>query len=337
MAKEKVKALWRLCFDDTEEFIDMYFRLRYCNETNISIQYGDEMISALQMLPYPMTFNGQLIPTSYISGACTHPDYRGKGVMRELLSLAFAQMVRNSIPLSTLIPAEPWLFDYYARMGYAPVFHYSEEKLSDRNIKPSTDIIVKKQTGDNESVYHYFNRKMSERPCCIQHTPTDFNVILADLGMSDGTLYIASREKEIAGVAFAYPNENGLMINELLTENKEIENALLYQIQDESRCNNITLITPPMHSHKQLTLGMARIIDAKAILQLYATLYPEDELSIKLTDEQLPMNNGYYHLCNGRCMVNREYLSGKHIELTIGKLCEKVFSPLQPYMSLMLN
>lgn len=32
--KEQVKALWRICFQDSEEFIDLYFRLRYKNEVN---------------------------------------------------------------------------------------------------------------------------------------------------------------------------------------------------------------------------------------------------------------------------------------------------------------
>ena len=54
--KEKVKALWQLCFDDNEEFVEMYFRLRYKNEINIAIESGDEIVSALQMIPYPMTF-----------------------------------------------------------------------------------------------------------------------------------------------------------------------------------------------------------------------------------------------------------------------------------------
>lgn len=54
--KEKVKALWQLCFDDSEEFVEMYFRLRYKNEINVTIESGDEVISALQMIPYPMTF-----------------------------------------------------------------------------------------------------------------------------------------------------------------------------------------------------------------------------------------------------------------------------------------
>ena len=109
MIREQVKSLWKLCFDDSEAFIELYFRLRYNNEVNLAIQSGEEVIAALQMLPYPMTFCGQTVPTSYISGACTHPDYRSKGVMRELLSQSFARMLRNGVLFSTLIPAEPWL------------------------------------------------------------------------------------------------------------------------------------------------------------------------------------------------------------------------------------
>ena len=71
MIKEQVKALWKICFDDSEEFVEMYFRLRYKTEVNVAIQSGDEVISALQMLPYPMTFGGETVQTSYISGACT--------------------------------------------------------------------------------------------------------------------------------------------------------------------------------------------------------------------------------------------------------------------------
>ena len=34
MIKEQVKSLWKLCFDDSEAFIELYFRLRYNNEVN---------------------------------------------------------------------------------------------------------------------------------------------------------------------------------------------------------------------------------------------------------------------------------------------------------------
>ena len=67
MIREKVKNLWKLCFNDSEEFTELYFRLRYNNDINIAIQSGEEVIAALQMLPYPMTFEGEDIHTAYIS------------------------------------------------------------------------------------------------------------------------------------------------------------------------------------------------------------------------------------------------------------------------------
>lgn len=57
--KQKIKNLWKLCFNDSEEFVEMYFRLRYHNDVNIAIESGEEVIAALQMLPYPMTFGGK--------------------------------------------------------------------------------------------------------------------------------------------------------------------------------------------------------------------------------------------------------------------------------------
>ena len=33
MIKEQVKALWKICFDDSEEFVEMYFRLRENKQT----------------------------------------------------------------------------------------------------------------------------------------------------------------------------------------------------------------------------------------------------------------------------------------------------------------
>ena len=120
MIKEQVKSLWKLCFDDSEAFIELYFRLRYNNEVNLAIQSGEEVIAALQMLPYPMTFCNKIVPTSYISGACTHPDYRAKGVMRELLSQSFARMLRNGDSCRTLAIRLLRQNRLYSRFPYLP-------------------------------------------------------------------------------------------------------------------------------------------------------------------------------------------------------------------------
>ncbi len=177
MIKEQVKSLWKLCFDDSEAFIELYFRLRYNNEVNLAIQSGEEDCCAPNA--YPMTFCNKIVPTSYISGACTHPDYRAKGVMRELLSQSFARMLRNGVLFSTLIPAEPWLFGYYAKTGYTPAFRISHKvfSLSELTIDPEPDTRLKKRRNIKEDYYQYLTGKLSERACCLQHTPTDFKVV----------------------------------------------------------------------------------------------------------------------------------------------------------------
>ena len=335
--KEQVKALWKLCFEDSEEFVEMYFKLRYKNEVNVAIQSGDEVISALQMLPYPMTFCGEMVQTSYISGACTHPDFRSKGVMRELLSQSFARMLRNGIQFSTLIPAEPWLFDYYKRMGYATVFQYSVKEMTLPEFIPSKEIAVNVVSKPQDEVYSYLNKKLSERPCCIQHSAEDFQVIMADLPISGGNLFVAKQANEIWGIAIIYKRENCIIINELLAEDKDTEYSLLFAIKQYTGCNHIIQLLPPDKELPQHSLGMARISNAKEVLQIYASAFPEDDMQLEVSDKQLSVNNGYYYLSDGKCRYSAERLPGAHIQTNISELTEKILKKLNPYMSLMLN
>ena len=335
--KAEVKALWKICFDDSEEFVEMYFRLRYKTEVNVAIQSGDEVISALQMLPYPMTFGGETVQTSYISGACTHPDFRSKGVMRELLSQSFARMLRNGVYFSTLIPAEPWLFDYYARMGYASVFKYSTKEIVLPEFIPAKEIAVSVVPEFQEEIYSYLNKKLSERACCIQHTLEDFQVIMTDLAISGGYLFVARQENEIKGVTIIYKGDKHIIINELCAEDKDVEYSLLYAIRQHTGYKRMVQLLPPEDQQPQHPLGMARIINAKEVLQIYAAAFPEDEMQLELSDKQLSVNNGYYYLCKGKCMYSTERLPGAHIQMNISELTDRILQPLKPYMSLMMN
>ena len=82
---------------------------------------------------------------------------------------------------------------------------------------------------------------------------------------------------------------------------------------------------------------MARIINAKEVMQLYASAFPEDEMQLEVLDKQLSVNNGYYYLCNGKCMYSTERLPGAHIKMNFCVLSCRVFQSFLPYLSLMLN
>ena len=257
--------------------------------------------------------------------------------MRELLSQSFARMLRNGIQFSTLIPAEPWLFDYYKRMGYATVFQYSVKEMTLPEFIPSKEIAVNVVSKPQDEVYSYLNKKLSERPCCIQHSAEDFQVIMADLPISGGNLFVAKQANEIWGIAIIYKRENCIIINELLAEDKDTEYSLLFAIKQYTGCNHIIQLLPPDKELPQHSLGMARIINAKEVLQIYASAFPEDDMQLEVSDKQLSVNNGYYYLSDGKCRYSAERLPGAHIQTNISELTEKILKKLNPYMSLMLN
>ncbi len=337
MIKEKVKALWQLCFNDSEEYVDLYFRERYNNEVNIAIESGEEVISALQALPYPMTFCGTTIQTGYISGACTHPDYRSKGVMRELLKQTFARLWQKGIPVSTLIPAESWLFTYYERLGYTPIFYHTRRDVNCDLLTPMPGMLCTQTNQFNERHYQYLSRKLAELPCAIQHTVEDYKVILEALALERDYVYVVLQNDRISGLAVAWKTSKGLTVDTFLTESKAAGRALLHHIAKINKCRELTLLLPPGKGEVRIPFGMARIIQAESILKLYAAAHPEVYMEFELFDKNLSANNGFYTLKDGSCQKKEEMHPAPLMRLTSGELAHRIFATPQPYMSLMLD
>ena len=75
-----LRRLWKECFNDTDEFIDMYFTRVYSPQVDYSIERGGRVVSALQCLPYNMLCGGNTVLTGYLSGVCTDASYRRQGL-----------------------------------------------------------------------------------------------------------------------------------------------------------------------------------------------------------------------------------------------------------------
>ncbi|MDR0894398.1 MAG: GNAT family N-acetyltransferase [Prevotellaceae bacterium] len=343
----QTRKLWTICFNDNPKFVDMYFQKRYSDENNITHIQHRKVVAALQTMHYPMTAFGGIIDTSYISGACTHPDYRNQGIMRRLLQRALQQTWIRGAPLSTLIPAEPWLFDYYARMGYAPIFYVHrytfDRKEHDRYGECAPSEKLQRHQSFEPAVYQYLNSRLMQRPCCIQHSEEDFQVILADLAVSDGYLFtLADHYATIRALAILYTDHatHTLRVDELIADTPSMANRLLAAICCERNVDTLEVTTPPLSAAKTdpYPLGMARIIRPLLLLRRYAATHPTVHQSIALTDLQLPVNDGYYTLADGQCTYSPQATTDESYDpYSIAQLTAKLFADEMPYMSLMLN
>lgn len=252
--------------------------------------------------------------------------------MRRLLRQTHRRLYAEGCLVSSLIPAEPWLFDCYATSGYAPLFVYDWRRLS---IAPGDDTVtVSEYREDSRDVYAYFSRKMAERPCCVLHSEEDFGVVLADLYLSEGSLWVARRDGTVTGLAFCVPTPDVCRIGECLADTPAVVRTLVNRACEHTFMQEAECLHPVAPDEAGRPLGMLRIIRVADVLALHARTHPDAEACWRITDPDIPENNVCIRLSQGTATPAAP---DEGIPTGIGELAARLWSDERPYMSLMLN
>jgi predicted acetyltransferase len=184
-----VRQMWKVCFEDTDAFIDLIFTQKYKPENTLVYFENDVAVACLQMHPYTISFYGEEIPFAYLAGLCTLPEYRNKGYMGQLIDEAHRILKERKIPLAILIPAEDRLFRFYEKFDYEQVFDKSEKPIYslDRILKENLSI---------ESAYSFFDSLYRHKDFCVQKSFEDFKTIVEEY-INDGS----PEKHNLAGMA----------------------------------------------------------------------------------------------------------------------------------------
>ncbi|MDD4378686.1 MAG: GNAT family N-acetyltransferase [Dysgonamonadaceae bacterium] len=175
----QVRNMWKTVFDDPDAYMDVYFRDKYRNENTLVYIENDKAVASLQMLPYMFTFCGKEIPAAYLSGACTLPQYRGKGYMSALLKRSFREMKKRNIPLALLVPQESALLKFYAPFGFAQAFDAGTEEL------PSLKELLARHPHDLYGAYCEFDGWFRQKDMTVQKSFDDFCSIVEEAALFD--------------------------------------------------------------------------------------------------------------------------------------------------------
>ena len=329
----ETRHLWERSFADPRAFIDLYFREKYRKERNEVIVRDGRVVSALQKLPYPMTYGGRMLPASYISGACTDERYRRRGLMGELLKQTHRAMQGENAAFSFLIPATAELATYYAKFGYTPCFRFGWGTVTAGTFDGSllVDAVDQHRT---EEVMPYLRDKMQERPMCVQHPLSDLRAVVDDMRMAGDTMWEARRGELTVAVAICRAEADGVLLRECVYDDEAAREGLIAAIAAHYGRTEVDVLdtTGTVGDY----FGMARIIDAEAMLTAYAALHPELDTTMSVTDDLLTENNGCYHIYKGTCVrLSEPYAEAE--PFTIAQLTHRVLTEENPLMSLMMN
>lgn len=309
-----LKHAWDVCFHDPVEFIDWNFKENFsCADTLIAESDGIPA-SNMQLMPHQISLRGRKYPINYVSGVATLPEYRNRGLVRELFGFAFPEMVKREQPISLLVPFN---YPFYEKFGYKQcynkVFRYIDTPPEESGSLEITPELI----GSLDRIYR---TAMKDKTGYALRTETDWKKILTDLLLiSKGRVWFHQREGVPDGYALMSPGTDGKgwEIHEMLGDG-----TLLCREEEKP-------------------FAMARIVDAKRMLRDLAEDF-SGQVRLKIRDEQIPANNLMLCIADGCVTPCREYdfeLDIKELAELVFGFCEDVtetglFSKTEPYLNL---
>ena len=253
--KPALKEMWKICFPmDSDIFIDFYFDEVYKNDETLVYLENGKPAAAFQMIPYILKYGEEFFQADYISGAMTHPDFRRRGRMKELLFASFDIMRERGFDYSFLIPQKEGLITFYEKFGYKvlkPVCHYPTRHCEPQSGEAIQNEMINKWIASDSvlamtdaTIYQTYSRFLSEISQVVLKTETQFQQILRDFFNGNGVLFANEQ-----GIAFTFRKENQIAIKEFFYRNQRVKKVILKVIMDYYSQENIII----QSSTEQLT------------------------------------------------------------------------------------
>lgn len=338
--KQETRGLWKSCFHDSEEFMDLYFEDKYTDEDNITLRPDGFVAGAVQVLPYRMTFYQHVIHAGYISGLSVHPDYRGKGMAVQLLREAHRKIYNRNGAISFLIPGCDRLRKFYERTQHGAYWTSTYRMETEIRETEETDdrIVVEQPEEWRQELYVFYRRNTSGVDFMLHPSETDFFAALANEDMAGGYVLTARKNRRLCGICLARKEKDGRMfIHSLLVENVQTKNAFIRFLKQADReTDKVYARVPAPGSHDgSVPYAMARVINVERFLNTVLKVYPDFQLHIGVDgDLDIPENNGYYLLENGKVIVTDRRPDSI---VTPGGLAAMFLSSYPMYVEMMLD
>ncbi len=348
--KDAVLKLWRECFNDSDQYVDMFFSKVYRDDDALLLEEDDRPVSSMLLQRYAMNFHGVTISVSYICGAATDPRSRCRGCMTELMREGLRRSFDRGDMLSTLIPASEHLYHYYGHFCFSPVFYVDLERYTSAHTFRHEGEYTMYTALDSEEAYSFFRTMMEQRDCTIQHTEEQYRQILMDNSADAGIVSaIADCCGNPAAMAFTVPVDGEAIVKDVLAVDDDARNAVLEEVHREFSDMPITVYAYYKPTEGELQpRGMARIVNAEECLSVISAAYPKMNLALRVSDPVIDENNGTFVISGGECRKDDSYDGKLDYDIDIEVLTSIIFGndvtrnlldfpAVRPFISLMLD
>ncbi len=304
--KVQTRALWSECLPLDDDFLNVYFEEKYAPQNLLTVRRDGDVVTALDVRPYRMTFYGTVTHVGYLSGLATKPGFRRAGYAANLLQEAHRRLYAQGAALSFLIPKGEGARAYFERPdhgSYWPAVYRQELPLDVSQDGETDKITVERPDEWPGSLYVFYRRLTSTLPFMVHPTEADFFAALSAADLGDAYVLTAYRKRRMTGFCLAMRETDGrVFIRTLAITEAATRAAFVQYLCRECGVQQVyRRFCLPGSLKGSEPYALARVIDVPRFLSAIAAPNPGFQLHVGVQgDLSIPENNGYYIVENGR-------------------------------------
>ena len=303
---EITKELYSSVFcEDTEGLIDYYYDKKSPGNKIIVDEWENGIVSMIHLCPKKLVINGEVHFINYIFAVATKEEYRGYGIMKQLLLKALADMKDEGFPFTYLIPENE---NVYKSSGFTTVKNRST-KLKKVYSRPKGIKIRWAGVHDSGNLSDFAREIFSERySFYLSHDDEYFKNVIEEIKIENGriSMFCDISDNSIIGYSMEYPDGE---VREMMFDDKYTN--MEYAGSEEK---------------EEKPFLMVRILNLKLFFSLLKTK-EKGVCTVKITDDSLfEENNGVFGISFSaqRCAIEKSEKKPE-CEVTLSKLTAHIF------------
>lgn len=115
----RLRSLWKDCFGDPEDWIDLFFRTAYAPSRSLVLTQGGTILGA----GYWMDCALEEKPVAYLYAIAIDPRFQHQGFGTALLKGMHARLAQQGYTAALLVPGSASLRRFYEKLGYRTCSH----------------------------------------------------------------------------------------------------------------------------------------------------------------------------------------------------------------------
>lgn len=307
--RAQMRSLWAECLGHSEAYLDAYFAEKYTDKATIARTEAGSLVAGAQLLPRRATLFGEVVHAGLLTGLATLPGHR-RGHAAAIIREAHRRLWHERALVSYLVPADEAQRTFFEQQRHGAYWTTTYRRECRTEMPVTAGSVAAEEALEwGDELYVFYSRMTGHEPFALHPTEGDFFAALMLCDSRDGHVIVARRGHAVTGLCLAVRQEDGrARVLDLHAADAASHASLIRAVRKACATNDLYDLFPAGgNDEAAIPYAMARVVHVERFLRLVARTYPTLDMHIGIDgDLDIPENNGYYRLCDGRCTLTDE-------------------------------